>query len=175
MGVCVSFLIAVDICCRYIHPLQLFKDFLVGVCVYVCVDAFLTYRATQTPLPLSKRLNCVLISCCEFPSRNPTSPLDCRAADRFPLLLFLLLPALLCYISSSLLSLFLRKRGRPRHGDTSAHHKRGRARARLRLGGRTLAGYWRDDAAGVSVFVGNRRTGRWICLFSGFWIVGGLG
>lgn len=65
-----------------------------GVCVYVCVDAFLTYRATQTPLPLSKRLNCVLISCCEFPSRNPTSPLDCRAADRFPLLLFLLLPAL---------------------------------------------------------------------------------
>lgn len=98
MGVCVSFLIAVDICCRYIHPLQLFKDFLVGVCVcvgvYVCVDAFLTYRATQTPLPLSKRLNCVLISCCEFPSRNPTSPLDCRAADRFPLLLFLLLRAL---------------------------------------------------------------------------------
>lgn len=175
MGVCVSFLIAVDI-----HPLQLFKDFLVGVCVcvgvYVCVDAFLTYRATQTPLPLSKRLNCVLISCCEFPSRNPTSPLDCRAADRFPPPPPLPPPACtICYISSSLLSLFLRKRGRPRHGDTSAHHKRGRARARHRLGGRTLAGYRRDDAAGVSVFVGNRRTGRWICLFSGFWIVGGLG
>lgn len=43
---------------------------------------FLTYRTIQTLLPVSKRLNCDLISRREYPSRNPTSPLDCRAADR---------------------------------------------------------------------------------------------
>lgn len=146
------------------------------VCVLVCMDAFLTYRATQTPLPLSKRLNCVLISCCEFPSRNPTSPLDCRAADRFPLLLFLLLPAL--YVTFPALSSRFFYASVDVHGTATQVRTTSEGERELgsgSAGGRTLAGYWRDDAAGVSVFVGNRRTGRWICLFSGFWIVGGLG
>lgn len=47
------------------------------------VDVILARRAIQTSLIFIKRINRVVISRCEFPSRNQTSPLDCRAADHF--------------------------------------------------------------------------------------------
>lgn len=71
---------------------------------------FLTCRTIQTRLPVSKRLNCDLISRCEYPSRNPSSPLDCRAGDRFAAslhllhLLLLLIALLALYVTFAALS-----------------------------------------------------------------------
>lgn len=62
---------------------------------------------------MSKRLYCVLVSCCGDPSRNPSSLLD-----RWPLPL-LALPALSVPFPAPLLSL-LYASGRPRHSGTSA-------------------------------------------------------
>lgn len=130
------------------------------------MEGFLTCREPFRPdlLLLSKRLNCVLISRCEYPSRNTTSPLDCRAADRFrlspssPCLRW----ALLHFQPSPLLSLFLRKR-------TSATQRHQCAlQARERRHGRQTVGVPERRRGGVSVFVGNRRTGWWICVFCGF-------
>lgn len=111
---------------------------------------FLTCRTIQTSLPVSKGLNCDLISRCEYPSRNPTSPLDCRAGDHFisspPPPPPPHRPArTICYIYSPLRSLFYAG-GRPRHSDTSAHNGRRESEARQvgrqaggRADGRTAA------------------------------------
>lgn len=122
------------------------------------------YRAIQTSLLLFKRLNCVLISRCEYPSRNPTSPLDCRAADRFasppprPCLHYML------HFQPSPLA-FLRKRT-----STAQRHKcalQARENEARQADGRRRRVPERRRG-GVSVFVGHRRTGWWICLFCGF-------
>lgn len=99
------------------------------------VDVILARRAIQTSLIFIKRINRVVISRCEFPSRNQTSPLDCRAADHFsfpPPFLFLIFPLLhpartICYISSPLLSNFDAS-GRPRHSDGAQQRERSEAR-----------------------------------------------
>lgn len=105
------------------------------------------------------RINCVLISRCEYPSRNPTSPLDCRAGGPSPPLLLLLLPCL-CYmlhLQPSFSSLYAS--GRPRRSDTSAHYRR-RARE-----GAAAAG---TGATTCLSLLGTPRTGWWICLSYGF-------
>lgn len=76
-----------------------------------------------------------MINRCEYPSRNPTSPLDCRAADRFS---SLPLPALYFTFPAPLPSLFYAG-GRPRHSDTSAHYRR-RRRHGWRTDGRRCVG-----------------------------------
>lgn len=122
----------------------------------------------RPPLLVSRRPLCDLISRCEDPSRNPSSPLDCRAADRFvsPLLrlplLLVALPAL--YVSFTALSarFFTQAdvRGTATQVRTTGERERGAAR---RTDGRTAG-----TGATCQPFVGNRRTGWWICLFCGF-------
>lgn len=121
------------------------------------MEGFLTYRTIQTSPLLSKRLNGVLISRCQYPSRNPSSPLDCRAADRFVSPTHR--PArTICYISSPLLSLFT---------QADVHSTATQVRA---TGERTKHGVYRGDDAAVcpSLFAKPvDHIGLWISLFFG--------
>lgn len=114
-----------------------------------------------------KRLNCVLISRCEYPSRNPTSPLDCGAADRFSPS-SLALPALGYMLHFQPSPLALRKRTSTAQRHKCALQAAERARHGRQADGRRRRRVPVRRRGGLSVFVGNRGTGWWICLFKGF-------
>lgn len=155
---------------RYICPLLEAFPGLNNLFSLVGVDGFLTYRAIQNSPPLSKRLNCVLISRCEYPSRNPSSPLDCRAADRFappppPR------PArTICYIFSPLLSLFTQA---DVHGTATQARATGEEESEARRANRLTAGTGETTRRRIRLCLGTGEPD-WMVDFFILWIwIGG--